>query len=180
MPFGARLRPAAARGSGCGRRARATVELALERRARRRARAPCGGADGGWYELDASRRSRRRHALRYRIDGGLRVPDPASRYNPDDVHGASEVVDPLRLRVARRRLARPAVGRGRDLRAARRHLHARGHVRRGDRAPRRSRRARRHRDRADAGRRLSRARAAGATTACCRSRPTQLRHARTT
>ena len=31
---------------------------------------------------------------RFRIDGGLEVPDPASRYNPDDVHGPSVVVDP--------------------------------------------------------------------------------------
>ncbi len=31
----------------------------------------------------------------YRIDGDLVVPDPASRCNPDDVHGASAVVDPL-------------------------------------------------------------------------------------
>jgi 1,4-alpha-glucan branching enzyme/maltooligosyltrehalose trehalohydrolase len=31
---------------------------------------------------------------RFRIDGGLLVPDPASRSNPDGVHGASMVVDP--------------------------------------------------------------------------------------
>ena len=31
---------------------------------------------------------------RYRVDGGQEVPDPASRYQPDDVHGASRVVDP--------------------------------------------------------------------------------------
>ena len=31
---------------------------------------------------------------RFRIDGGQEVPDPASRSQPDDVHGASEVVDP--------------------------------------------------------------------------------------
>ena len=31
----------------------------------------------------------------YRIDGGLLVPDPASRFNPDDVHEPSMVVDPL-------------------------------------------------------------------------------------
>lgn len=31
---------------------------------------------------------------RYRLPDGLRVPDPASRRNPDDVHGPSEVVDP--------------------------------------------------------------------------------------
>ena len=32
---------------------------------------------------------------RYRIDGELLVPDPAARYQPGDVHGASEVIDPL-------------------------------------------------------------------------------------
>ena len=31
---------------------------------------------------------------RYRIDGGQEVPDPASRYQPEDAHGASEPVDP--------------------------------------------------------------------------------------
>lgn len=31
---------------------------------------------------------------RYRLPNGLRVPDPASRCNPDDVHGASQVIDP--------------------------------------------------------------------------------------
>jgi 1,4-alpha-glucan branching enzyme len=31
---------------------------------------------------------------RYRIDDGSVVPDPASRFQPDDVHGPSEVVDP--------------------------------------------------------------------------------------
>ena len=31
----------------------------------------------------------------YRIDGGLLVPDPASRFNPDDVHAPSMIVDPL-------------------------------------------------------------------------------------
>ena len=31
---------------------------------------------------------------RYRIDGETLVPDPASRYQPDDVNGPSVVVDP--------------------------------------------------------------------------------------
>lgn len=31
---------------------------------------------------------------RFRIDGDLRVPDPASRFQADDIHGASIVVDP--------------------------------------------------------------------------------------
>lgn len=30
----------------------------------------------------------------YRIDGDLCVPDPASRFQPDDIHGLSEVIDP--------------------------------------------------------------------------------------
>lgn len=32
---------------------------------------------------------------RYRMDDGAWFPDPASRFQPDGVHGASEVVDPL-------------------------------------------------------------------------------------
>jgi maltooligosyltrehalose trehalohydrolase len=31
---------------------------------------------------------------RYRIDGGQEVPDPASRHQPEDVHGPSQVVNP--------------------------------------------------------------------------------------
>ena len=31
---------------------------------------------------------------RFLLDGGLEVPDPASRFQPADVHGPSEVVDP--------------------------------------------------------------------------------------
>ena len=61
----------------------------------------------GWFELtvpgvDASTR------YAYRIDGDLVVPDPASRCNPDDVHAASALVDPL-LSLARRHLARASV-----------------------------------------------------------------------
>ncbi|MFO1154060.1 MAG: malto-oligosyltrehalose trehalohydrolase [Rhodospirillales bacterium] len=35
---------------------------------------------------------------RFRIDGGLLVPDAASRAQPDDVHAASEVIDPTAYR----------------------------------------------------------------------------------
>ncbi|MBI2553095.1 MAG: malto-oligosyltrehalose trehalohydrolase, partial [Candidatus Rokubacteria bacterium] len=31
---------------------------------------------------------------RYRLDGQLLVPDPASRFQPEDIHGPSEVIDP--------------------------------------------------------------------------------------
>jgi malto-oligosyltrehalose trehalohydrolase len=50
--------------------------------------------DQGWHGLDGVEASPgARYA--YRIDGGLLVPDPASRWQPDDVHGASELIDPL-------------------------------------------------------------------------------------
>lgn len=47
----------------------------------------------GWHErvtADAGPGS----LYRYQIDGGLLVPDPASRFQPDDVHGPSEIIDP--------------------------------------------------------------------------------------
>jgi maltooligosyltrehalose trehalohydrolase len=49
--------------------------------------------DDGWYEVhaaDAAAGTR----YRYRLDGGDVLPDPAARFNPGDVHGDSEVVDP--------------------------------------------------------------------------------------
>jgi maltooligosyltrehalose trehalohydrolase len=54
---------------------------------------PMWSRAGGWFELVTG------HAgagslYRYRIDGGASVPDPASRCNPADVHGPSQVVDP--------------------------------------------------------------------------------------
>ena len=50
--------------------------------------------EGGWFELttDAAAPG---SGYRYRIDGGQVVPDPAARANPQDAHGASEVIDPL-------------------------------------------------------------------------------------
>ena len=47
----------------------------------------------GWFE---TRHERAAPGLRYqyRIDGATRVPDPASRSNPDDVHGTSALTDP--------------------------------------------------------------------------------------
>jgi maltooligosyltrehalose trehalohydrolase len=47
----------------------------------------------GWFEL-VTGEARAGTRYRYRIDGKIEVPDPASRSNPEDVHGPSEVIDP--------------------------------------------------------------------------------------
>ncbi|MCO6415050.1 malto-oligosyltrehalose trehalohydrolase [Siccirubricoccus sp. KC 17139] len=54
---------------------------------------PMQRGEGGWHELV---RAEARAGSRYRfvLPDGQRVPDPASRYQPEDVHGPSEVVDP--------------------------------------------------------------------------------------
>ena len=88
MPFGAELRDGAVRfrlwaptAPGIRLVLDGGPELAMEPR------------EGGWHELvtDAARAGSR---YAFRLPDGLRVPDPASRFQPDDVHGFSEVVDP--------------------------------------------------------------------------------------
>jgi malto-oligosyltrehalose trehalohydrolase len=46
----------------------------------------------GWYAATASAAPGTHY--RYRINGDIAVPDPASRFQPEDVHGPSEVIDP--------------------------------------------------------------------------------------
>ncbi|WP_413194425.1 malto-oligosyltrehalose trehalohydrolase [Pararobbsia alpina] len=50
----------------------------------------------GWFEATAKCGPGARY--RYRFDDGLEVPDPASRFQPDDVHGPSMVIDPSAYR----------------------------------------------------------------------------------
>jgi malto-oligosyltrehalose trehalohydrolase len=47
----------------------------------------------GWFET-VDRQSGPGTLYQYRIDRGLLVPDPASRFQPKDVDGPSEVIDP--------------------------------------------------------------------------------------
>jgi maltooligosyltrehalose trehalohydrolase len=54
---------------------------------------PLNADKDGWYRVvSADARPGSRYG--YRIDGNLTVPDPASRFQPDDVHGLSLVLDP--------------------------------------------------------------------------------------
>lgn len=56
-------------------------------------RIPLSRCDQGWFELttDAARPGTQ---YRFRINDAQDVPDPASRFQPGDVHGTSEVVNP--------------------------------------------------------------------------------------
>lgn len=58
---------------------------------------PMNRLSGGWFELvttEAAAGAR----YQFAIDQGVRVPDPASRFQPSGVHGPSEVVDPAGFR----------------------------------------------------------------------------------
>jgi maltooligosyltrehalose trehalohydrolase len=54
---------------------------------------PMTALEEGWYEL-VTDKAHAGSLYRYRINGENEVPDPASRRNPNDVHGPSEVIDP--------------------------------------------------------------------------------------
>ena len=119
MPFGARAAPKAAtrfRSVGAGAAngssscSAATTPRSIAMHARRRT--------AGTSERRGDAPPGTRYA--FASTTAIAVPDPASRCNPWDVHGAERGRRPARVRVERRRLARPAVARGRGLRAARR------------------------------------------------------------
>jgi maltooligosyltrehalose trehalohydrolase len=51
-------------------------------------------AEGDGYFSGVAPQARAGTRYRYRLDGGDALPDPASRFQPEGVHGPSEVVDP--------------------------------------------------------------------------------------
>jgi len=53
---------------------------------------PMQSEGGGWYSL-VTQRARPGSRYKYVVDGQA-FPDPASRFQPDGVHGSSEVIDP--------------------------------------------------------------------------------------
>ncbi len=89
MPFGAALL------EGGGTRFRLwapgapRVDLMLAQGAPR----PMNALERGWHELVVAEAST---GTRYQfvLPDGLSVPDPASRFNPEDINGPSEVIDP--------------------------------------------------------------------------------------
>ena len=50
------------------------------------------GKNGGWFVLNVPR-AQSGTRYRFEIDGEIQIPDPASNFQPEDVHGPSEVID---------------------------------------------------------------------------------------
>ena len=90
MPFGAQLRPDGSTRFRLWAPACDAIAVALEGAAQP---LPMQRLDGGWHELEA-RAVAAGSRYRYVLPDGMRVPDPASRFQPEDVHGPSEVIDP--------------------------------------------------------------------------------------
>lgn len=94
MPFGARLLPGGGVEFNLWAPGASSLQLELDAGVAGHPRLlPMRAQAEGWWRAtvpDATAGD----AYRFVLPDGLRVPDPASRYNPDDVHGASRVVDP--------------------------------------------------------------------------------------
>src|SRR5579864_7464102 len=88
MPFGAEVLPeGSVRFRLCAPKAR-RVMLCMEAGSQ----LPLAGLEHGWFEL-ITREAGPGVGYQFQIDGQIKVPDPASRFQPFDVHGPSEVVD---------------------------------------------------------------------------------------
>jgi len=90
MPFGAEVRDDATTRFRLWAPGARSVELWLEDH---QVALPMPRDAGGWGEV-TTREAPPGSRYRFRLDGELLVPDPASRHQPQDVHGPSEVVDP--------------------------------------------------------------------------------------
>ena len=91
MPFGAELQPDGHVRFRIWAPAAKEITLCLERG--RASSLPMNPRHNGWFEITSD------HATggtkySFQINGGTKVPDPASRFQPGDVHGASEVINP--------------------------------------------------------------------------------------
>jgi maltooligosyltrehalose trehalohydrolase len=93
LPFGAEVRDGAVRFRLWAPAERA-VTLVHEEAGNRH---PMTAVGGGWFELETPHLTAGAR-YRYELGDGLRVPDPASRGQSGDVHGASVVIDPRAYR----------------------------------------------------------------------------------
>ncbi len=106
-------------------------------------------ADSGYFELEEAAKPGDRYF--YIVDGQKPVPDPVSRFLPEGVHGATEIVDPENFQWTDRELARHSVWRGSLLRVAHRDIYRGRDISSGDCEAAVSEAAGRDDDRDDAG-----------------------------
>src|SRR5215469_6161672 len=90
MPFGAEVQPDGSVRFRLWAPAAKRVALTLENM--KTSPIPLGPAGQGWFELTTSQ-ARAGSLYQFEIDGKTLVPDPASRFQPHDAHGPSEVID---------------------------------------------------------------------------------------
>jgi len=91
MPFGAQVCPDGSVRFRLWAPKAWQVDLCLENSFTKRT--PLTPVNDGWFEL-ITRQAQPGSHYRFSIDGGIEVPDPVSRFQPLDVHGPSEVIDP--------------------------------------------------------------------------------------
>ena len=94
MPFGASVFPDGNVRFRLWAPAAREVKLCLQNDASEEIAVPMHALADGWFQIEISPLQAAPGTLyHYRLDSGLDVPDPASRANPRDVHGPSQVVD---------------------------------------------------------------------------------------
>ena len=89
MPHGAEWSPETGTRFRLWAPAHARIDLVLDKTPAR----PMQTLADGWHELTLPEASPGMR-YRFRLPDGLEVPDPASRFQPEDVHGPSQVIDP--------------------------------------------------------------------------------------
>ena len=90
MPFGAELRPDGGTRFRLWAPTQQRVRLVLEGRSDA---LPMTALAEGWHEL-VTNEAVAGTRYSFELANNMQVPDPASRYQPRDVHGPSEVIDP--------------------------------------------------------------------------------------
>ncbi len=96
MPFGAQLAPD---GTGVYFRlwAPSAQQITLVLETGEEQFFPMQAKPDGWFEAFTPQAGDGT-LYRFQLASGLKVPDPASRFQPQDVHGPSQVIDPARFR----------------------------------------------------------------------------------
>src|SRR5205085_7674276 len=93
MPFGAHLREGGGAAFRLWAPAAKQVELAIETASPSPTLHAASADTKGWWECVVPEAAAGT-LYRWRTDGNLLVPDPASRHNPEGPHGPSELVAP--------------------------------------------------------------------------------------